>query len=118
MEQTEVAVVDMPKPELSDEQKFYHFILRQVANFNDKVGQYTGSKGQLQRVLQNFAQHRVVEEDPVWSYPEEKEIFDLLENVVASKFTLFLMGLESQGKIKMLEPEVPSETKEENKDGE
>lgn len=102
-------------PQLSEDQMLYQAAFGQIRTFLDKLRNYSGSKKQLQRVFENVALNKLTDDKFTWSYPEEEELFDAFEEVMASKFMFFLMGLEAQGKV-TLTPQPQVEKPKENED--
>lgn len=103
-----------PEPEKpTEEQILYRHTLISIGKFLDKLMHYNGSKSQLQRTWKNVAWSKVIREEELeWSYPEEKELCDAFEEVMANKFTFFLTQLRNEGKI------VFNETETNKKEGE
>jgi len=89
---------------LSEEQLAYMVLTKNFKRFGDMVTSYTGSKKQLQQTWLNAAISPFTEEEFVWSYPEQKVLFDVFVELNYAKFILMLQGLEKGGKIKILQP--------------
>lgn len=94
---------------LSEDQKVLKEFNTSMNTFINKVHSFTGSKKQLQRVMMNLALHPLNKEELHFSYPEEKELFELGTSVNSTKFFLLVSGLESEGKIKFIENEPKGE---------
>lgn len=99
----EVGVATEAPKGLTDGQKAMQVFNGAMNEFIQKVGNYKGSKKQLQRVLINSSLHPLNKEEFHFSYPEEKELFELAINVASAKFFLMVHGLEGQGKIRWVE---------------
>lgn len=91
-------------PAMNDINKVMAKLNDDLTIYMEKLENYSGSKKQLQRVLGNLAIAHVTKDDVRFSYPEEYELFQLFENIMSSKFVLFLLGLESQKKVEILSP--------------
>ena len=81
---------------LTEEQEIFKTFQDTLNEFIKKIGQFGGSKAQLQRVLINLAISPLNSEELHHGYPDEKELFDLGTTVNSSKFFLMLSGMESQ----------------------
>ena len=88
---------------LSESQDIYKVFQTSLNEFIKKVGEFSGSKSQLQRVLINLAISPLNSEELHHSYAGEKELFELGTSVNSAKFFLMLQGLEQQGKIIVVE---------------
>lgn len=88
---------------LTEDQKIFKTFQDTLNEFIKKVGNFGGSKRQLQNVLINLAISPLNNEELHFSYPAEKELFDLGTSVNSSKFFLMLSGMASQGKLTMHE---------------
>ena len=88
---------------LSESQDIYKVFQTSLNEFIKKVGEFSGSKSQLQRVLINLAISPLNSEKLHHSYAGEKELFELGTSVNSAKFFLMLQGLEQQGKIIVVE---------------
>lgn len=97
------ALAQKPEAELTDQQKILKGFQESLNAFIKKVGEFSGSKRQLQRVLINLAISPLNKEELHHGYTEEKELFDLGTSVNSSKFFLMLSGMEQQGKIAFIE---------------
>jgi hypothetical protein len=60
------------------------------------VAQWKGSKKQLQKVMSEWLQFPLADELPSWSYPEQKELFDLGNTLNNAKLILFYTALREK----------------------
>lgn len=88
---------------LTESQQILKAFQDSLNQFIKQVGQFPGSKSQLQRVLINLAISPLNSEELHHGYPHEKELFELGTSVNSSKFFLMLNGLSDQGKITFVE---------------
>jgi hypothetical protein len=94
-----VEVVEKTAQQLTEDQQVLKTFNDTLNVFINKVSTYNGAKSQLQRVLINLAVHPLNKEELHFSYPEEKELFELGSTIASSKFFLMLAGLEAEGKL-------------------
>lgn len=99
---------------LTEEQEMFKTFQDSLNKFIKLVGDFPGSKSQLQRVLINLAISPLNAEEFHFGYPQEKELFELGGVVNSSKFFLMLSGLAQQGKISFIEQPVSVEEKQES----
>lgn len=76
-----------------------------------KLESFSGSKSQLQRSIYNIALSPMNTEDLHFSYPIEKEIFDISSKLTDMKLNLMLIGFEEKGYIKILKSFTEEEVK-------
>lgn len=114
------ALNNTDKP-LTEQQQIFKTFQDTLNEFIKKVGEFKGSKRQLQNVLTCLAISPLNKEEFHFGYPDEEELFDLCTSVNSSKFFLMVNGLADQGKIAFIEQEklaeatpevVEAETKE------
>lgn len=74
------------------------------AMFLKKLSEYEGSKQQLIRTWTNSTLYPFIEGEPQFSYPAEKELFDLFAETNSAKFFMMVYGLEQAGAISILKP--------------
>ncbi len=110
----DVQIVETKPKELTEDQKALKVFENAMNDVVYKVNNYHGSKKQLQRVIINSLLYPLNKEEFEFSYPEEKELFELLTSVGAAKFYLMVSGLVAQNKLVWVE-EV-SQPLEEKKD--
>lgn len=97
------------KQELSDEQKVLQEFNATLNLFINKVTNYPGAKSALQRVLTSLTVSPLNKDEFHFSYPEEKELFELGTRVNSAKFFLMVSGLENKGKIQWVNSNGPVE---------
>ncbi len=90
--------------ELSEDQKILKEFNDSLNLFIKKITNFQGAKSQLKRVMTNLAVSPLNKEEFHWSYPEEKELFELGTIIASNKFMLLLSSLETQGKLVMIDP--------------
>jgi hypothetical protein len=101
------------KEALTEEQTIFKSFQDNLNLFIKKVGDFGGSKSQLQRVLINLAISPLNKEELHHGYVDEKELFDIGTEVNSAKFFLMLHGMENQGKLIFVEQEDKSVEKSE-----
>lgn len=101
-----------PPPELSEEQNALFIFQNHTNLFIQKVNNYPGAKSQIARAWTNAAISPLNKDQLHFSYPEEKELFDLFTELNAAKFILMMHGMVRDGKIEIKKPllEQSSET--------
>lgn len=88
----------------TEQQTIFKAFQDNLNQFIKKINTFQGSKSQLQRVLTNLAISPLNSEELHHGYVEEKELFDLANELNSAKFYLMLEGLREQGKIIVIEP--------------
>lgn len=113
-EALDVQVTEKPAQQLTDDQKALKVFENAMNEFVAKVSSYSGAKSQLQRVLINSLLYPLNKDEFNFSYPEEKELFELATSVASAKFYLMVSGLVQQNKLIWVEEpaktEVPNES--------
>lgn len=106
------------KPELNESQKALQQFKETLNQFIYRVNSFSGSKKQLQVVLTSLMLSPLNQEELHFSYPEQRELFDLGTSASAAKFFLLLSGMEQNNKIKFIkDPNVDNlESKDEIQD--
>lgn len=79
-----------------------------LRRYCELVANYPGAKKQLQRVMFNVAVSHMSKDEPKFSYPEEKELFDAGMQMNAAKFFIMVDGLVKDGVLQYK----PGETQE------
>lgn len=72
--------------------------------FIEKIHTYAGSKAQLARAMSNAAVSPLHKGELHFSYPEEKELFELFTEANSAKLVLMIHGLADAGVVKILKP--------------
>lgn len=90
-----------PEPELSDEQKVLNACKTYLNMFYSKLYNFKGSRRQIINAWMNAAISPLNQSELKFGYPEEKELFDLFEEVNSAKVMLMIFGLIREGKIEV-----------------
>lgn len=105
---TEEAITTVEeKPYLSEEQEIFTTFNVTLNTFIQKINNFTGSKRQLQTVITNLLISPLNKDEPIWSYPEQAELYSLGNDVNSAKYFLMLCGLKNSKKIEFLEDVIP-----------
>lgn len=93
-----------PEPKLTESQmalaSYEHF----TNAFVSKVKDFPGSKGSLQRAWANSSVSPLNKGDLHFSYPEEKELFDLFTEANSAKLILMVYALQDAGVLTVHKP--------------
>lgn len=85
--------------DMADGESAMKVLQSSLQEFVTKIKNFSGSKRQLEDVIINLMVSPLEKDNPEWSYPEQKELFDVGVAVGSTKFFLMLAGLQSEGKI-------------------
>jgi hypothetical protein len=96
-------VMEAP-PQLSDEQNALLVYKNNLNTFLQKLHNYSGAKSQIVRAWSNSVISPLNSEELHFSYPEEKELFDLATTIDSAKFILMLYSFIRDGKIELKKP--------------
>jgi hypothetical protein len=77
---------------------------KHMVEFNKALDEYAGSKKQLSRAWANAALSPLNQIPLEWSYPAEKEMFNIFDELNSAKFILMVHGLADAGVLTLHKP--------------
>jgi hypothetical protein len=69
---------------------------RKIDEFSVLVGNYHGSKKQLQQVMAYLAMHPFMESKPKFGYPDQQKVYDLGVEILTDKLLFLHIGIKEQ----------------------
>jgi hypothetical protein len=95
--------MNAPEPQMEDlatppvsQYNIVDELQKKIDLFVKKVDNYSGSKKQLQRVMVALAIHPFNQNPFQFSYPEQRELFDMGVEIVGDKLFFLHLGIEEQ----------------------
>lgn len=123
MSETNSLQVEEPKLEVlteaqpSDQVNFVQRLRENTDKFLDKISKFEGSKRQLQSVIAGLMIHPFNEKPFHWSYPAQKELFDLGNLITSDKLCLFHLGILEEEYAKKVKERTEKQETKENENG-
>lgn len=101
-------VLSVPEPKLTlssltDVTEVFTVFQTSMNAFVKGIRDFQGSKRQLEDVVINLTVAPLNKDDFEWSYPEQKALFEIGNDVNSTKFFLMLAGMAKEKKIAFLD---------------